>query len=54
MNGIVDVLVSIFNFLTNTEIFGVGLIWWILAPALIGLAIDLIAKRGDNYKNNDG
>ena len=46
MNEVVDVIVMIFEFFSNTQIFGVGLIWWISAPALIGLALSLIAKKG--------
>lgn len=46
MDEVVNIIVSLFEFLTNTQIFGVGLIWWVTAPTLIGLAISLIARKG--------
>lgn len=50
MQTVTNVIIAIFNFLTNTTIFGVGLIWWAGAPALVGLIISLIAKKGKDDK----
>lgn len=46
MEEIVNVIVQLFEFLNSIEIFGISLLWWAVAPALIGLAISLIAKKG--------
>lgn len=47
MNEIIDVIVSIFTWLSNTQLFGIGLIWWVLTPTLFGLALSLFAKKGE-------
>lgn len=48
MNEVVNVIVAMFNWLTTTKLFNIGLIWWVATPVMFGLAMSLFAKKGDN------
>ena len=47
MTEVTNTIIAIFNFLTNTQIYGIGLIWWVATPTLFGLALSLFAKKGE-------
>lgn len=46
MNDVVNIVTTLINWLSNTEIYGIGLLWWFVIPLLMGLAISIFAKRG--------